>query len=56
MIAGLDDRERRIVHWRFVEELTQKEIGERLGISQMQVSRLIARLLRRLREGMLCGR
>ncbi|MEV5664942.1 sigma factor-like helix-turn-helix DNA-binding protein, partial [Streptomyces flaveolus] len=39
--------------WRFVEELTQKEIGERLGVSQMHVSRLISRLLARLREGML---
>ncbi|MEV5665165.1 sigma factor-like helix-turn-helix DNA-binding protein, partial [Streptomyces flaveolus] len=39
--------------WRFVEELTQKEIGERLGVSQMHVSRLISRLLDRLREGML---
>ncbi|MET9749829.1 sigma factor-like helix-turn-helix DNA-binding protein, partial [Streptomyces ardesiacus] len=39
--------------WRFVEELTQKDIGERLGVSQMHVSRLISRLLARLREGML---
>ncbi|MEU2970093.1 sigma factor-like helix-turn-helix DNA-binding protein, partial [Streptomyces ardesiacus] len=38
---------------RFVEELTQKDIGERLGVSQMHVSRLISRLLARLREGML---
>ncbi|MYR44994.1 sigma-70 family RNA polymerase sigma factor, partial [Streptomyces sp. SID5910] len=53
MIAGLDERDRQIIHWRFVEELTQKEIGERLGVSQMHVSRLISRLLTRLREGML---
>ncbi|MER5571995.1 RNA polymerase sigma factor SigF [Streptomyces massasporeus] len=53
MIAELDERDRRILHWRFVEELTQKEIGERLGCSQMHVSRLISRLLARLREGML---
>ncbi|MFE6549537.1 RNA polymerase sigma factor SigF [Streptomyces sp. NPDC057746] len=55
MIAELDERERRIIHWRFVEELTQAQIGERLGVSQMHVSRLISRLLIRLREGMLCG-
>ncbi|MBW8699052.1 RNA polymerase sigma factor SigF [Streptomyces sp. MBT84] len=55
MIAELDERDRRIIHWRFVEELTQAEIGERLGVSQMHVSRLISRLLARLREGMLCG-
>ncbi|WP_320778682.1 RNA polymerase sigma factor SigF [Streptomyces sp. CRN 30] len=53
MIAELGERERRIIHWRFVDELTQKEIGERLGVSQMHVSRLISRLLARLREGML---
>ncbi len=53
MIAELNERDRKIIHWRFVEELTQAQIGERLGISQMHVSRLITRLLTRLREGML---
>ncbi|MEV6840231.1 RNA polymerase sigma factor SigF [Streptomyces sp. NPDC051133] len=53
MIAALDERDHKIIHWRFVEELTQAEIGERLGVSQMHVSRLISRLLARLREGML---
>ncbi|MEU6497466.1 RNA polymerase sigma factor SigF [Streptomyces sp. NPDC046984] len=56
MIAELDERERRIIHWRFVEELTQAQIGERLGVSQMHVSRLISRLLTRLREGLLTTR
>ncbi|MFJ2399329.1 RNA polymerase sigma factor SigF [Streptomyces sp. NPDC087843] len=53
MIAGLDDRERRIIHMRFVDELTQAQIGEHLGISQMHVSRLLNRTLAKLREGML---
>ncbi|MFC9679637.1 RNA polymerase sigma factor SigF [Streptomyces sp. NPDC056948] len=53
MIAELEERDRQIIHWRFVDELTQKDIGERLGVSQMHVSRLISRLLARLREGML---
>ncbi|MFD7602747.1 RNA polymerase sigma factor SigF [Streptomyces mirabilis] len=53
LIAELDERDRKIIHWRFVEELTQAQIGERLGVSQMHVSRLISRLLVRLREGML---
>ncbi|GLP63522.1 RNA polymerase sigma factor [Streptomyces sp. TUS-ST3] len=53
MIAELGERDRQIIHWRFVDELTQAQIGERLGISQMHVSRLINRLLARLREGML---
>ncbi|MFF4712845.1 SigB/SigF/SigG family RNA polymerase sigma factor [Streptomyces eurythermus] len=53
LIAELDERDRRIIHWRFVEELTQAQIGERLGVSQMHVSRLLSRLLARLRAGML---
>ncbi|MEU1569238.1 RNA polymerase sigma factor SigF [Streptomyces mirabilis] len=53
MIAELDDRERRIIHMRFVDELTQAQIGEHLGVSQMHVSRLLSRTLAKLREGML---
>ncbi|MEU7280017.1 RNA polymerase sigma factor SigF [Streptomyces sp. NPDC045431] len=53
LIHQLDDRERRILHLRFVEELTQAQIGEDLGVSQMQVSRLLTRILVRLRTGML---
>ena len=53
LIAGLTERERLIIHMRFVEELTQSEMGERLGISQMHVSRLLSRTLARLRQGML---
>ncbi|MFJ2608557.1 SigB/SigF/SigG family RNA polymerase sigma factor [Streptomyces sp. NPDC091279] len=53
LIAELDDRERLLLHMRFVEERTQAEIGARLGVSQMHVSRLLSRLLARLREGLL---
>ncbi|MFD3337116.1 RNA polymerase sigma factor SigF [Streptomyces sp. NPDC058700] len=53
LIAGLADRDRRILHMRFVEELTQAQIGEQLGCSQMHVSRLLSRTLQQLREGML---
>ncbi|MFF1519528.1 RNA polymerase sigma factor SigF [Streptomyces sp. NPDC058305] len=53
MIADLGERERCILHMRFVDELTQAQIGERLGISQMHVSRLIKRTLDRLRDGLL---
>ncbi|MFF1306738.1 RNA polymerase sigma factor SigF [Streptomyces sp. NPDC058307] len=56
LIAGLDERERQLIHMRFVEELTQGQIGERLGVSQMHVSRLLSRTLARLREGMLTTR
>ncbi|MFF3849218.1 RNA polymerase sigma factor SigF [Streptomyces sp. NPDC002328] len=53
LIAELAPRERRILHLRFVEERTQAEIGQELGISQMHVSRLISRVVRRLRAGLL---
>lgn len=56
LIAQLDEREREIIHMRFVEELTQAQIGDRLGVSQMHVSRLLSRTLTRLREGMLTHR
>jgi len=53
LIAELDNRERRIIHMRFVDELTQAQIGEHLGVSQMHVSRLLSRTLAKLRAGML---
>ncbi|MFE0325403.1 RNA polymerase sigma factor SigF [Streptomyces sp. NPDC003753] len=56
MIAALDERDRQIIHMRFVEELTQAQIAERLGFSQMHISRLLSRCLARLREGMLTTR
>ena len=46
-------REQRILTMRFYGNLTQAEIGERLGISQMHVSRLLARALGYLREQLL---
>jgi RNA polymerase sigma-B factor len=48
LLKGLPDRERQIVELRFNEELTQTEIGQRLGISQMHVSRLLRRSLTQL--------
>ncbi|MEW2306019.1 RNA polymerase sigma factor SigF [Streptomyces sp. NPDC006655] len=53
LIAALDERDRQIIHMRFVEELTQAQIGERLGVSQMHVSRLLTRTLTHLRENLL---
>ncbi|MFF1544926.1 RNA polymerase sigma factor SigF [Streptomyces sp. NPDC058291] len=53
LMAELSERDRQIIHMRFVEEATQAEIGERLGCSQMHVSRLIKRIIARLRQGML---
>ncbi|NMO33342.1 RNA polymerase sigma factor SigF [Streptomyces sp. GMY01] len=53
LVADLSERDRRIIHLRFVEEATQAEIGEQLGCSQMHVSRLIKRIITQLRQGML---
>jgi RNA polymerase sigma-B factor len=46
----LTDREREILRLRFREDLTQAEIGERLGVSQMQISRLLRQAIERLSE------
>jgi RNA polymerase sigma-B factor len=48
--SELPEREQRILVMRFYGNLTQAEIGERLGISQMHVSRLLARALTHLRS------
>ncbi|GAA0424400.1 RNA polymerase sigma factor SigF [Streptomyces luteireticuli] len=53
LIGELGDRERLMLELRFGQELTQSQIGARLGISQMHVSRLLARTLARLRTRML---
>ena len=45
----LDDRERTILHLRFFEGLTQSQIAQQVGISQMHVSRLIRRSLEKIR-------
>jgi RNA polymerase sigma-B factor len=48
----LDDREREILRLRFEEDLTQREIGDRIGCSQMHVSRLLQDSLQRLTAGL----
>ena len=49
-LNDLSQRERRILVLRFVEEQTQADIGEAIGVSQMQVSRLLRGILGRLRK------
>jgi RNA polymerase sigma-B factor len=51
-MAKLPERERRILYLRFYRAMTQSEIADRLGISQMHVSRLLNRTLIRLREAL----
>lgn len=52
LIAELPQRDRQILSLRFVANMTQSEIGDELGISQMHVSRLLSRTLVRLRKGL----
>jgi RNA polymerase sigma-B factor len=55
-LGVLDERERRIIHLRFWEGLTQSQIAQQVGISQMHVSRLIRRSLEKVREEISAGR
>jgi RNA polymerase sigma-B factor len=50
LLAALPERERTVLLLRFFESLTQTQIAERVGISQMHVSRLLAKSLARLRD------
>ncbi|WP_406000438.1 RNA polymerase sigma factor SigF [Streptomyces sp. NBC_00829] len=52
LIASLPPRDRKILSLRFVANMTQSEIGEELGISQMHVSRLLSRTLVSLRKAL----
>jgi len=49
-LPGLDERERAVLRLRFVEDLTQSQIAERIGYSQMHVSRILRQTLKRIRE------
>jgi RNA polymerase sigma-B factor len=51
LLESLPPRERNIVVLRFYDGLTQSEIADRFGVSQMQISRILARTLDRLRAG-----
>ncbi|WP_040796706.1 RNA polymerase sigma factor SigF [Nocardia higoensis] len=50
LLAALPQREREVLRMRFFDNLTQAEIAERIGVSQMQVSRILSRTLGRLRD------
>lgn len=51
LLLRISARERLVLQLRFGQDMTQAEIGERIGVSQMQVSRLIRHALARLRNG-----
>ncbi|MER6094723.1 RNA polymerase sigma factor SigF [Streptomyces sp. NPDC001728] len=53
LLAKLPPRERQIIMLRFFANMTQSQIGEEVGISQMHVSRLLTRTLAQLRDGLI---
>ncbi|MFD9445421.1 SigB/SigF/SigG family RNA polymerase sigma factor [Streptomyces sp. NPDC060006] len=56
LLRALPERDRQILYMRFFCEMTQSRIGEKLGISQMHVSRLLTRTCARLRDQMTADR
>ena len=55
-LAEISERDRIVLHLRFVEDMTQSEIAERVGVSQMHVSRILRSTLELLREACWRGR
>ncbi|MCW2781725.1 MAG: polymerase sigma factor SigF [Marmoricola sp.] len=49
LLESLADRDRLVLRLRYVEGLTQREVGEEIGVSQMQVSRILTRIIETLR-------
>jgi RNA polymerase sigma-B factor len=52
LLDGLDPREKRILLLRFFKNMTQSQIAEEIGVSQMHVSRLLSRTLEQLRTSL----
>ncbi len=50
LLLNLPERDRKILAWRFFEDLTQVEVARRLGLSQVQVSRLERQALKKLKD------
>jgi RNA polymerase sigma-B factor len=50
LLAQLEDRDRTVLRLRFVDGLTQREVGEEIGVTQMQVSRILSRIFNTLRD------
>ena len=51
LLRELEERERQLLYYRFIADMSQSQIADILGISQMHVSRLLARTLAHLRAG-----
>ena len=53
LLGALPERDQRVLSLRFYDNMTQTQIAEQLGVSQMQVSRLLSAALRKLRDALL---
>ena len=51
----LSEREKQIIQYTYIEQLSQKDTGAKLGISQMQVSRLQCNAIKKLQEAILAA-
>jgi RNA polymerase sigma-B factor len=50
LLSRLEERDRMVLRFRFVDGLTQREVGEKIGVTQMQVSRILSRIFSALRD------
>ncbi|HET8601119.1 MAG TPA: SigB/SigF/SigG family RNA polymerase sigma factor [Segeticoccus sp.] len=50
MVATLSDRDRKVLDLRFVHEYTQQQVADEIGVTQMQVSRILSRIRREMRQ------
>jgi RNA polymerase sigma-B factor len=50
VLQEISERDRKVLHLRFVEDMTQSEIAEQVGVSQMHVSRILRATVEKLRE------
>jgi RNA polymerase sigma-B factor len=50
LLSRLEDRDRTVLRLRFVDGLTQREVGDEIGVTQMQVSRILSRIFSTLRD------
>jgi RNA polymerase sigma-B factor len=51
VVRRLSERDRKVLRMRFFDDLTQREIAQEIGVTQTQVSRVLGRIMRELREG-----
>ena len=52
VLEEISERDRKVLHLRFVEDMTQSEIAEQVGVSQMHVSRILRATIEKLRQQM----